>query len=108
MGDPARCNVTDQESDPDSVLQLCRRAIAARGASEALAVGSYRSLPSPEGTWAYARDEDTTVLLNLSDAPADFDSVRGTVTVGTERALEGSRIEGGVTLPPWSGVVVAQ
>ena len=53
MADPAACNVADQEGDPDSVLELCRRAIAARTASEDLAVGSYRSLPSPDGTWAY-------------------------------------------------------
>ena len=68
MADPAACNVADQEGDPGSVLELCRRAIAARAASEDLAVGSYRSLPSPEGTWAYARGEGTTVLLNMSDA----------------------------------------
>ena len=62
MADPAACNVADQEGDPDSVLELCRRAIAARRASEDLAVGSYRSLPSPEGTWAYARGDGTTVV----------------------------------------------
>ncbi len=32
MGDPAACNVADQEDDPDSVLSFCRRAIAARRA----------------------------------------------------------------------------
>ena len=57
MADPAPCNVADQEGDPASVLELCRRAIAARAASDDLAVGAYRSLPSPEGTWAYARGE---------------------------------------------------
>ena len=31
--------------------------------------GPYRSLPSPEGTWAYARGEGTTVLLNMSRRP---------------------------------------
>ena len=30
MADPAACNVADQEGDPDSALELCRRAIAAR------------------------------------------------------------------------------
>ena len=57
MADPAACNVADQEGDPDSVLEFCRRAIAARAASDDLAVGPYRSLPSPEGTWAFARGE---------------------------------------------------
>ena len=52
-GRPGDCNVADQEGDPTSVLEFCRRVIAARRASDDLAVGSYRSLPSPEGTWAY-------------------------------------------------------
>ena len=55
MADPAACNVADQEDDPDSVLELCRRVIVARAASDDLAVGPYRSLPSPEGTWAFER-----------------------------------------------------
>ena len=108
MADPARCNVAEQEGDQASVLELCRRAIAARAGSEELAVGPYRSLASPEGTWAYARGEGTAVLLNMSDVPASFDDVRGTVTVATEHTLEGSSIEGALTLGPWSGAVVAR
>ena len=108
MADPAQCNVADQEGDPDSVLELCRRAIAARRASEDLAVGSYRSLPSPEGTWAYARGERAIVLLNLRDDPATFEGVAGTVTVSTEHGLEGSGVEGALTLPPWGGAVVTR
>ena len=108
MADPAQCNVADQEGDPTSVLELCRRAIAARAASDDLAVGSYRSLASPRGTWAYARGGGTAVLLNMSDAPATFDGVGGTVTVGTEHTLEGSSIEGALSLGPWSGAVVAR
>jgi len=106
MADPAQCNVADQEDDPDSVLELCRRAIAARAASDDLVVGPYRSLGSPKSTWAFARGEGTTVLLNMSGAPATFDGVRGTVTVATGRELEGSSIEGALTLPAWSGAVV--
>ena len=70
--------------DADSVLELCRRTIAARQASEDLAVGSYRSLPSPEGTWAYARGEDAVVLLNMGGDPATFEGVAGTVAVSTD------------------------
>jgi alpha-glucosidase len=106
MADPAACNVADQEGDPGSVLELTRRAIAARTASDELAVGPYRSLDSPAGTWAFRRGEGTTVLLNLSDAPATFGDVRGTVTVATGPELEGSSIEGALTLPAWSGAVV--
>ena len=88
------------------MLELCRRTIAARRASDDLAVGSYRSLPSPDGTWAYARGEGTTVLLNMGGDPATFDGVTGTVTVSTEHELEGSSVEGGLTLPPWGAAVV--
>ncbi len=108
MADPALCNVADQEGDPDSALELCRRTIAARMASEDLAVGPYRSLASPEDTWAYARGDGTTVLLNMSGADATFDGVSGTVTVSTEQGLEGSGIEGALTLPAWSGAVVTR
>jgi len=106
MADPARCNVADQVGDPHSVLELCRRVIATRRRSEDLALGAYRSLPSPPDTWTYRRGEDTDVLLNMSAAPVTFDHVQGTVTVATDRHLEGSAIEGSLTLAPWSGAVV--
>jgi hypothetical protein len=89
-------------------LEFCRRVIAARRASDDLAVGAYRSLPSAEGTWAYARGAGTVVLLNMSDADAPFADVRGTVVVATDGSLEGSVAEGALTLTPWSGAVVAR
>ncbi len=106
MADPSACNVADQEGDPGSVLELCRRAIAARRVSEDLAVGPYRSLPSPEGTWAWARGERTTVLMNMSDGQATFGTGPGTVAVCTDPALEGSSVEGSLILGAWSGAVV--
>ena len=108
MADPAACNVADQEADPDSVLSFTRRMIAARTASDDLAVGPYGSLAAPAGGWAFSRGDATTVLANLSDAPAGFDEVTGTVTVATDRMLEGSAVEGALTLPAWSGAVVAR
>ena len=76
-------------------------------ASDDLAVGSYRSLPSPEGTWAYARGDGATVLLNMcGDAGATSTTCTGTVAVSTDRGLEGSSVEGALTLAPWSGAVV--
>ncbi len=48
------------------------------------------------------------MLLNMSAAPATFDAVGGNVTVGTEHTLEGSSVEGALTLGPWSGAVVAR
>ncbi|HEY3843323.1 MAG TPA: alpha-amylase family glycosyl hydrolase [Acidimicrobiales bacterium] len=106
MGDPAQCNVADQAGDPDSVLAFTRRAIALRTGSDDLAVGEYRSLPSPEGTWAFARGAQTVVALNLSDTSCQIDGVSGTVALATDRAVEGSTVTGTLTLPPWSGVVV--
>ena len=108
MADPAECNVADQLGDAHSVLELCRRTIAARRASDDLAVGSYRSLPSPDGTWGYAHGEGPTVLLNMGGDPATFEGVTGTVTVSTEHELEGSSVEGGLTLPPWGAAVVTR
>ena len=106
MADPDPCNVADQAAEPDSVLALTRRAIAARRSSEDLAVGSYRSLASPEGTWAFARGDRTTVLLNLSDETQSFDGVHGTITLGTTVPLEGTVVQGTMELAPWSGAVL--
>jgi len=106
MADPSANNVADQSDDPASVLAFCRRAIAARRASDDLAVGTYRSLPSAQGTWTYARGADTVVLLNMSDDPAEFPEARGAVVVATDDALEGSVVDGDLTLGPWSGAVV--
>ena len=63
-------------------------------ASDELAVGPYRSLASPEGTWAFRRGDGTTVLLNMSDAPVTFDGVRGTVTVATGPSSRGRASRG--------------
>ncbi len=107
MTDPGACNVADQVGDPTSVLECCRRFIAARTASDDLAVGSYTSLPSPAETWVYRRGEATTVLLNMSDGPVSFPGVRGSVRVATDHALEGRPVADGLELTAWSGAVVA-
>ncbi len=106
MGDPTACNVADQEAEPDSVLAFTRRAIALRTGSDDLSVGPYRSLSSPEGTWAFVRGGHTTVVVNMSDAPQAISALRGTVTLGTDRALEGTAVEGTLEMPPWSGAVL--
>jgi glycosidase len=110
MTDTSGCNVAEQTGDADSVLELCRRAIALRASNEDIAVGSYRTLPAPEGTWAYARDAGAgagaVVLLNMSGGAATFEGVQGTVAVSTDVGLEGSACEGALTLGPWLGAVV--
>jgi alpha-glucosidase len=106
MADPARNNVADQAGDPDSVLSFTRRAIGRRSGNEDLAVGDYASLPSSDGTWAFVRGERTVVALNLSDEPRTIAGLSGSITLATERALEGTSADGTVTLAPWVGVVV--
>jgi hypothetical protein len=83
--------------------------IAARRSREDLAFGTYRSLPSAEGTWAYARGAGTVVLLNFSDAAAGFEGLApGSVVLSSDDALEGSAVEDSLTLGPWVGAIVAQ
>ena len=106
MADPALCNVADQVDDPDSMLSFTRRAIARRTHNEDLAVGTYRSLASPEGTWVFARGARTMVALNLSDAAGTIDAPSGAITLATDRALEGTAMSDTLTMAPWSGVVV--
>ena len=62
-------NRVAQRADPHSILHLYRRAIAARKAVPALALGSFDQVPSPDGTLAYRRrlgDEAYTVLVNFT------------------------------------------
>ena len=109
MADPARCNVSDQESDPNSVLAFTRRAIARRSANEDLAVGNYATVPSPAGTWVFRRGARTTVALNLSDRSHSFEGqswLAGTVTLATGAAIEGGPVDGAFRLAPWSGAVL--
>ena len=91
---PRACNVADQEGDPESVLELCRRAIAARAASDDLAVGAYRSLPSPEGSWAFRRGGDTSRAAQHVGRPGDLRRRRGHRHGATHPGLEGSQVEG--------------
>ena len=72
LGDTAR-NVADERTDPRSILSFVRDLLARRRASEDLRSGVYAPLAAPEGVWAYRRGVRTTVVLNLSDAPARFE-----------------------------------
>ena len=62
--------------------------------------GLARRAPGPSGG-----GEATTVLLNMADAPATFDGVRGTVAVGNPARARGVEHRGALALPPWSSVV---
>ena len=47
------------------------------------------------------------MLLNMSDAPAEFEDVAGGCIVATDGALDGAAVEGALTLGPWTGAVIA-
>jgi len=80
LGDTSR-NVGDQRDDPGSILNHTRDLIRAR---KEFADGSYETLPSAPGVWAYRRGASTCVL-NM-----------------TARA----RTHEGATLGPWEGVIL--
>jgi alpha-glucosidase len=68
LGDTTR-NVEDQGADPVSTLNFVRDLIVRR---RAFADAPYRTLPSSDGVWAYARGA-TTCVVNMSDEVARHD-----------------------------------
>jgi len=107
VGDHGSANVADQRADPRSILNLCRDLIELRRRSAELRRGRYRSLPAPEGVWAWTRGEGIVVALNLADAEAALDVPAGAVAIGTDRDRDGERVGGRLELSPWEGAVVA-
>ena len=97
LGDTTTANVEDQERDPESPLVLTRALIALRRETADLRAGAYRSVPAPDGVWAWRRGERTLVVVNLSDRDAALDVGDGRVLIGTERGewARSSRV-------PWS------
>ena len=74
-------NVETQRGDPGSILSYTRRLIELR---ESFADGSYETLPSAPGIWAYRRG-DLVCVLNLTDEVA---------------------AHGGNSLQPWEGAIL--
>ncbi len=93
-------NVEAERADPTSVLHLYRRLLAARHDSDALRLGTWQQLPSPDGVLAYERvldDDRRVVIVNFTDADRTV-SVGGdwTVDVASDGAGEGGRYAGAV------------
>lgn len=68
-------NVQAQLADPHSMLALYRALLALRKRTLALTVGTYQSLPSPEGVFAYLREHEGArylVVLNFTSKPVSF------------------------------------
>ena len=106
FGDLSACNVEDQRSDPDSLLNLARDLIAWRRGHPDLQTGAYRSLASTPGTWAWRRGEGVTVVANMSDGPGVVEGVEGTIRIATERGRQGQIVGGKLDLEGWEAVVV--
>jgi alpha-glucosidase len=107
LGDAAAWNVEAERRDEDSILHLCRRAIAYRRSSDDLRSGAYHDLPAPPGVWLFRRGAATTVALNLGARETTIEGMRGVIRVACQRAREGERVDGGLRLAPFEAAVVA-
>jgi alpha-glucosidase len=99
-------NVAAQRADPSSTLHLTRDLLALRRALPALRDGAYRTVPTPDGVWAWQRGDDVVVAVNLTDAPATVEGVTGTVRIGTDRSRDGRAVDGRLDLGPREAVIV--
>ena len=100
-------NVAAQRDDPGSLLSFYRRLIALRRRSPALRLGSYRSLPSPRGVFAFAREaegERAYVALNFTSREQAVDLPKAELALSTD--AERSSLDGGrVVLRPDEGLI---
>jgi alpha-glucosidase len=110
-------NVADQASDPDSLLSLYRRLIAARRASPALERGTHRShFGVADEVMAWTREgngERVLCLLNVGDAPqrcalpiARIGADSGEVLVATTSARVGRVSLIHLVLEPLEGIAL--
>jgi len=108
--DATRVNVETQRDDPSSLFSFYRRVVRARRASNALRRGTYRSLPSPRGVFAFEREahgERVIVALNFTSASRQLRLDRATVelVVSTDDGREGVAARD-LALAPNEGVVL--
>jgi len=108
--DPAM-TVERQREDPDSMLTLVRSLIELRRRTPALAVGTYRSMPSSRDVLAYERSHpagDVEVHLNFEDGRHPFRPGEDLgVLLSTDRSRGGSS-DPGPTLAPFEGVILGR
>ncbi|HEV8535981.1 MAG TPA: alpha-amylase family glycosyl hydrolase [Candidatus Limnocylindria bacterium] len=107
-------NVAAQRDDPDSLFSLYRRLIGTRKGSRALRRGSYRTVPSPRGVFAYVREADgerVFVALNFTKAHhrVSFGAAEGRVLLSTDRARDGEEVGlQRVALAPDEGLILTR
>jgi alpha-glucosidase len=95
-GSDAGVNVADERDDDGSVLWLYRRVLSARRGSAALRSGVFRWLASPEGSLAYARDQDDDrriVGVNFTGEPLAVQLPEGGWRI--EVSAGSSKVDGG-------------
>ena len=105
MGDPDLSNVSDQRSDPESVLNFVRDLIEFRRATPDLQVGDSTRVPAPDGCWGWRRGASVTVVLNMSDADARVEEISGRIAACTDRRRDGEAVTGTLDLAGWTGAV---
>ena len=72
-----------------------------------LTSGGYKSLPAPDGLWAFSRGERFAVVLNLSDATGAVElGSSGRIRLSTRRERDGEAVAAAVEVGPWEGAVV--
>jgi alpha-glucosidase len=106
VGDIVETNVAEQREDPASTLNLVHDLIALRRVEPALHGGAYRTVPAPEGMWAWSRGDRFLVALNLGEHPATLPDVSGTICIASDRARDGETVEGSIDLPPAQAVLM--
>jgi alpha-glucosidase len=93
-------NLACEDADPESVLALYRRLLAARRASPALSVGSFRFVhPEQSGALVWERvsgDDRRVVVVNMDDTPATVEVPDGqwAVEVASDGNGEGAPFGG--------------
>ncbi len=100
-------NVESELADPGSVLNLYRRLLAVRRASEAMTIGHYHDVPSGnEDVLMYERvagDERVVVAINFGPKPVAVD-VAGEVLVSTD--FRDGHASGSWMIEPHGAVVI--
>jgi alpha-glucosidase len=96
--DAAARSVEAERADPESVLHLYHRLLAARRASPALRLGALEPLSAPDGALAYRRrcgDDTRIVVVNYADTPCRL-SLPGpqVVEVASDGVGEGAAFDG--------------
>ncbi len=106
LGAAGSTNVTDQRSDPGSILHLCRDLIALRRATPELRSGAYTPVATPKELWAWRRGDGVLVAINLSEDEQTLDASDGTILLATDPERDGDAVSGSVVLGPRDAVVV--